>query len=208
MVSLCVIVSNLSDYVSEKQALHNEEKMGDLPLKVQQAASNGKKKPAPTVVVPDSYVGPRLAEGSKVTPAFIEKLVLLFTSHAKGKASDSLLHEVYAKRIIEAATHALEKESCFHDLSIPRKGSLTVVGDTHGQLLDVLTIFKMRGMPSSTNVFLFNGDFVDRGPHGVEVLLLLFALKASDPSSIYLNRGNHEHRRMNARYSFEDQGRL
>lgn len=42
-------------------------------------------------------------------------------------------------------------------------------GDTHGQYFDVLNIFNFNGMPSPTNCYLFNGDFVDRGPFGVEV---------------------------------------
>ncbi len=59
------------------------------------------------------------------------------------------------------------------------------------------------GLPSEHNVYLFNGDFVDRGRNGMEIILLLFALKLYDPNSLHLNRGNHECRRMNERYSFE-----
>ena len=40
---------------------------------------------------------------------------------------------------------------------------LHVVGDIHGQLADLLHIFDEKGLPSPTNKFLFNGDFVDRG---------------------------------------------
>jgi len=54
-----------------------------------------------------------------------------------------------------------------------------VVGDIHGQLPDLLTILSQSGFPSETNRYVFNGDFVDRGPNSVEVLLLLYCLKVS-----------------------------
>ena len=65
-----------------------------------------------------------------------------------------------------------------------------VVGDTHGQLQDVLNIFKMLGNPSPERPYLFNGDYVDRGSQGVEILLVLFAWKIANEKCIYINRGN------------------
>ena len=58
---------------------------------------------------------------------------------------------------------------------------LTVVGDLHGQLADLLHIFALNGWPSEDSLYLFNGDFVDRGPKGVEVTLLLFAWQQARP---------------------------
>ena len=54
---------------------------------------------------------------------------------------------------------------------------VVVVGDLHGSLADLLTIFDMNGLPSPNNVFIFNGDFVDRGSFGLEVLMVLLACK-------------------------------
>eukprot|EP00954_Amorphochlora_amoebiformis_P017362 1318651-Amorphochlora_amoeboformis.AAC.4 len=39
-------------------------------------------------------------------------------------------------------------------------------------------------LPSPRNQYLFNGDWVDRGDCGVEIVLY--------PEAIFLNRGNHE----------------
>ena len=70
---------------------------------------------------------------------------------------------------------------------------------TDGQLSDLLALFREHGFPSNRSggdielaSYVFNGDFVDRGPHQLEVLLLLFALKISNPSRVVLLRGNHE----------------
>lgn len=83
------------------------------------------------------------------------------------------------------------------------KGKFYVVGDTHGQFQDVIALFKKFGYPTRECPFLFNGDYVDRGSLGVEILCTLMALKLADPESIYLNRGNHETLYMNQMYGFE-----
>lgn len=68
--------------------------------------------------------------------------------------------------------------------------NLILVGDVHGQFHDVAAIFKEHGLPSQKNPYLFNGDFVDRGMQGIEILMTLFAFKIACPNSIFLNRGN------------------
>ena len=52
--------------------------------------------------------------------------------------------------------------SCVRHLSIPKKAKLNVVGDTHGHLADVFTIFRLSGYPSQTNIYIWNGDLTDR----------------------------------------------
>jgi serine/threonine-protein phosphatase 5 len=67
---------------------------------------------------------------------------------------------------------------------------IKVVGDTHGQFQDLLYIFDTFGPPSLENPYLFNGDYVDRGSQGIEILLTIFAWKIACPDSIFMNRGN------------------
>jgi hypothetical protein len=65
--------------------------------------------------------------------------------------------------------------------------TVTVVGDLHGQLEDLLHLLNANGMPSNVNKYIFNGDFVDRGPKGVEILVVLFMLMIVYPGSVILN---------------------
>jgi protein phosphatase len=75
---------------------------------------------------------------------------------------------------------------------------LCVCGDTHGQLADLLAVFELNGVPSLTNRYLMNGDFVDRGQNGVEVVLTLMAWALAIPGAVMMNRGNHETHSQNA----------
>jgi serine/threonine-protein phosphatase 5 len=72
------------------------------------------------------------------------------------------------------------------------RSSVTIVGDTHGQLHDVITIFDSFGPPSADNVLVFNGDLVDRGAWGIENVLLVLAFKLASPTGLFILRGNHE----------------
>ena len=64
-----------------------------------------------------------------------------------------------------------------------------LVGSDGDLVLQALTLC---GAPSPTNILVFNGDFVDRGHNGIEVLASLALLKLADPRSVLLLRGNHE----------------
>eukprot|EP00922_Rhytidocystis_sp_ex-Travisia-forbesii_P032363 GHVS01048091.1.p1 GENE.GHVS01048091.1~~GHVS01048091.1.p1 ORF type:complete len:1000 (-),score=105.05 GHVS01048091.1:214-3213(-) len=95
------------------------------------------------------------------------------------------------------------------EVDIPKKADtrLVMVGDTHGQLNDVLWLFYKFGPPSSTNIYLFNGDIADRGAHAAEIFLLLFAFKLAHYDSVIINRGNHESADMNEVYGFAQEVR-
>ncbi|KAH0789857.1 Ser/Thr protein phosphatase [Histomonas meleagridis] len=71
------------------------------------------------------------------------------------------------------------------------EGEFRVVGDLHGHLPDLIRIIKKCGGPKKHN-YIFLGDYVDRGNFSIETIMLLLALKAEYPNSVYLIRGNHE----------------
>jgi hypothetical protein len=47
---------------------------------------------------------------------------------------------------ISEANRLFEKEPNIVEMKIPVDGRLTVVGDLHGQIADLLTIFRMNGI--------------------------------------------------------------
>lgn len=68
-----------------------------------------------------------------------------------------------------------------------------VVGDIHGQLLDLVRILVKYGLPpEQKHTYVFLGDIVDRGEYSVETLIIVFLLKAIWPDNVYVIRGNHE----------------
>nr|XP_025696385.1 serine/threonine-protein phosphatase 7 isoform X2 [Arachis hypogaea] len=81
--------------------------------------------------------------------------------------------------------------------------SVVVVGDVHGQLHDLLFLLKDAGYPSDDRIFVFNGDYVDRGAWGLETFVLLLAWKVFMPHNVYLLRGNHESKYCTSVYGYE-----
>jgi protein phosphatase len=89
--------------------------------------------------------------------------------------------------ICDDAKRIFTDEPTLLELSSP----LVVVGDIHGQLLDLVRIFQETGRPPITR-YLFLGDVVDRGEFSLECVLTLFVLKVLHRSHVLLIRGNHE----------------
>ena len=81
---------------------------------------------------------------------------------------------------------------------------ICVVGDIHGQYADLLNMITKAGEPGSLN-YLFLGDYVDRGIFGIEVCILLFAIKQNFPRNVVMLRGNHESRNMTETFTFRDE---
>ncbi|KAF1331731.1 Serine/threonine-protein phosphatase, partial [Globisporangium splendens] len=116
-----------------------------------------------------------------------------------------LLHYKYVLEILKESIRSLAVLPTLQEINLVEGEKITVVGDLHGQLQDLFSIFSINGLPSATNKYLFNGDFVDRGIYGVEVVMTLLSFRLLYPNSVYLNRGNHESRNQNSWMGFEDE---
>lgn len=93
-----------------------------------------------------------------------------------------------------------------------------IFGSLHGHLKDLLHLFKNFGIPVlhhsgqtntdiEANDYLFLGNYVDIGTNSLEVVLLLFALKARYPNQIHLLRGAHECKKLNSEFGLAQECR-
>ncbi|XP_055586958.1 serine/threonine-protein phosphatase 5-like [Uranotaenia lowii] len=140
------------------------------------------------------YDGPKLVDG-KVTLDFMKHLMEWYKNQKK-------LHKNFAYRILCDVEALFKKQPSLVDITVPDQNKFTVCGDIHGQFYDLLNIFDINGMPSETNPYLFNGDFVDRGSFSVECIFTLFGFKLLYPNHFFMSRGNHESVNMNQMYGF------
>lgn len=87
------------------------------------------------------------------------------------------LEKTHILRIVNDTTTLLKTEPNM----VKVKDPVMVVGDTHGQFYDflqVITLKEKREEKAKAQMkFLFLGDYVDRGSFGLELLLVLYALK-------------------------------
>lgn len=161
---LACLASTLNDITSER-SLPGEESQGDLSR--------------------PSRAFHLMSDLTHLTNADIQDLASYFTS----PGYNHTLHPYYFLALLEGATSILSglPPLIRHP---PTSRHVHVIGDLHGSLPDLLHVFEACGFPSTDNRFVFNGDYVDRGPHGVEVLAMLCAFvikgnggeKASPPS--------------------------
>lgn len=112
------------------------------------------------------------------------------------------------KSLLARAQKALAAQPTLLQVEAP----VTVCGDLHGQLPDLLAALQHCGMPLHTKAdaagvprMLFLGDYVDRGPHSVPVMVILLALLLQYPTRVFLLRGNHESAQMNDTYGFQEE---
>nr|KAF6360516.1 protein phosphatase with EF-hand domain 1 [Myotis myotis] len=145
------------------------------------------------IEVPESYSGPRLQ-----FPLNTNSLTIMIEAFKK----QQILHAYYVLEILFETKEAMKQMPNFtHIRTCPTK-EITICGDLHGKLEDLLLIFSKNGLPSGYNPYVFNGDFVDRGKCSIEILMILFVSFLLYGDDLCLNRGNHEDFLMNMRYGF------
>uniref|UniRef100_A0A670IEI7 Serine/threonine-protein phosphatase with EF-hands n=1 Tax=Podarcis muralis TaxID=64176 RepID=A0A670IEI7_PODMU len=146
-----------------------------------------------TIEVPASYYGPHLS--FPLTVADTDVLLQAFKHRQH-------LHARYVLQLLHETRKVLQQMPNITYLSTSYTKEITICGDLHGKLDDLLLIFYKNGLPSEENPYIFNGDFVDRGKNSIEILIILFAFLLVYPNHLHLNRGNHEDHIMNLRYGF------
>uniref|UniRef100_A0A8D0ECR8 Serine/threonine-protein phosphatase n=1 Tax=Salvator merianae TaxID=96440 RepID=A0A8D0ECR8_SALMN len=146
-----------------------------------------------TIEVPDAYFGPHLC--FPLTAADTDMLLQAFKHRQH-------LHARYVLQLFHETRKVLQQMPNITHLSTSYAKEITICGDLHGKLDDLLLIFYKNGLPSEANPYIFNGDFVDRGKNSMEILIILFAFFLVYPNHLHLNRGNHEDHIMNLRYGF------
>ncbi|GAB0097717.1 Serine/threonine-protein phosphatase 5 [Sergentomyia squamirostris] len=146
------------------------------------------------ISIEEDYTGPKL-ENEKVSLQFMLDLMEHYKTEKK-------LHRKYAYKILCDIDEYFRKQSSLVDIRVPSGQKFTICGDIHGQFFDLMNIFKINGLPSEKNPYLFNGDFVDRGSFSIECIFTLFGFKLLYPDHFFLARGNHESVTMNQMYGF------
>lgn len=99
------------------------------------------------------------------------------------------------EQLCEKVIEILIKESNFPNISSP----VSVCGDIHGQIFDLVDLFRREGDPSKQK-YIFLGNYVDRGEYSTECIFLLIIYKILYPSNIFLVRGNHEQKNISKTY--------
>jgi len=145
-----------------------------------------------------SYTGPHVKWPLKLEN--VREVVHHIRAHP-----DYPLHPKYIAQIVGTGMQMFETlPTSVAEMSVPTgpDGRLVVLGDTHGQLHDLLWVLELHGEPSPSCAYLLNGDMADRGKYAVEIIIIVLMYKILYPENVIMNRGNHEALDLNRVYGF------
>lgn len=147
-------------------------------------SSSSPPQPPPELQVPITW-----PQDGNLSIEWIQNLTLCFDWSSKNLPPSELPSvlpvQVFDSLILIASKMLHKEPNCVPiqpfrsepDSSSSSAASVVVVGDVHGQLHDLLFLLRDAGYPSKDRIFVFNGDYVDRGAWGLETFLLLLAWK-------------------------------
>ena len=121
-----------------------------------------------------------------------------------GLAADSPTNAAITSKQIATVLKRVKAILLAQPMLLEVQAPIKLVGDIHGQFKDLIRIFEKCGYPDQHS-YLFLGDYVDRGPSGLEVTLLLLCYKVIRKDAFFLLRGNHECAAINRIYGFYDE---
>lgn len=145
---------------------------------------------------------------SAVDEAYVRQMIsrLLSAAHRPPHLLSSFaLSSATLLKILRHAAFILSQEPNVVDVITPHEGCTHIFGDFHGDIFSLVKALNQSGLPSDMNVIVFSGDYVDRGPWGVEVLLTVLLLKIWQPKNVHILRGNHETTGCVTRYGFSEE---
>ncbi|XP_030836176.1 serine/threonine-protein phosphatase with EF-hands 2 isoform X1 [Strongylocentrotus purpuratus] len=143
--------------------------------------------------VEEDYDGPHLT-----FPLSLDQVEKMMEDFKEQK----LLHSKYVLMVLRETEKVMKTKKNINRATTAIAKQITVCGDLHGAIEDLFLVFYKNGLPSAENPYIFNGDYVDRGMHSVEIAIILFCFFLLFPNEVYLNRGNHEDYILNLRYGF------
>ncbi|TNJ28639.1 Ser/Thr protein phosphatase PP1-1 [Giardia muris] len=138
-----------------------------------------------------------------------------------------LIEHCHLKSVVVTQICTTLAQKCTDERNVRRylaeDESVFIIGDIHGSAADLLTLFDLFALrdvythcqvsdahalrPTLDAIYVFLGDYVDRGPYGVQCFVFLSILKLMYPYNFVLLRGNHECRALNSIYGFEREAR-
>lgn len=94
-----------------------------------------------------------------------------------------------ALKILSKVTFLCSQKENVLEVSVPTNGACYIIGDIHGAIHFLISVLQGTGLQSGNNHPEFMGDYVDRGPWRLEVLLIVSLLNICQPANVEVLRG-------------------